>query len=192
MKTIQAAATVLLVGVMLAACSQQPMPANQLGTGTSSNAKFGDVEIRAGRVWLTANNGSKAMIDVNGDLEIDGKPIPLTDAQRALTQRYAKQTMLAGAQIAEVSAAGAAAADEIKDSFLRVIFNREPDQVEKKLDARFDKLDTLASKLCDRARELNSTQDAIVDSIPAFAPFATTNKCLQLKFDTRATDGNAE
>lgn len=181
MKIIHASWVALLIGAMLAGCSQQHGSVNGPAADKSGESKFGNVEIKSGRVWLKADDGSTATIDANGDLAINDKSIALTEKQRALTQRYFKQTMIAGTQIAAVAAAGAAAAHEVKDSVVNIIFDREPNEAEKNLYAKLDKVNILASKLCDRATELASTQAAIVAEIPAFAPFATTTKCARLQ-----------
>jgi hypothetical protein len=114
-----------------------------------------------------------AHIGSNGSLAIDGRPIDVTPAQRALLQRYyveARGMMQSGE---EVGKQGAAMAMHGIDAAIDSIFHHGSSSAEKRLDTQSNRIDAAASQLCSDVAAIGVTQSAIATQIPAFKPYVS-------------------
>ena len=138
-----------------------------------------------------AKGHADAHVTPNGDLSIDGKAIAVTAPQRAQLQLYYKQargTLDSGEAIGKQ---GVSIAAHSIDTAIHSIFHGENSSAEAKLDAQSDQIEAAADKLCGDLQTLNTTQQAIAASIPAFAPYATgfPLQCHIVRTTTVSADG---
>jgi hypothetical protein len=120
---------------------------------------------------ITLKDGGKATIASNGDLAINGKPVTLTDSQRALSMQYyaaSKQIAMHGLEIGKESAKLATQA--IGSAIGGVISGKNEADIEKKIEAKAGNIEAVAQKLCSSALELKSIQDKLATAVPEFTP----------------------
>nr|WP_225583412.1 YggN family protein [Pseudoxanthomonas sp. PXM02] len=121
---------------------------------------------------LNASGHPRAEVSAKGDFIVDGKPVPLTDEQRALLVAYHRQ--LGG--IAEAGIAtgkeGAKLAGKAVGAAVRGIFSGDPDRIDREMDAEAKKVEAEAMKICDHLPGLYKAQQDLVAALPAFQPYA--------------------
>lgn len=115
-----------------------------------------------------ADGHPDAVVDATGTLTIDGKPVPVTPAQRALLKAWHDQLVgvrTAGIRtgVAGVKLAGHAVADAVTGGGKDASARAEP--------AR-EQLRAEALAICDHFDALQKTQNALAASLPAFKSYA--------------------
>ena len=166
MKTAQALACGLLLTVALAGCNRSTVEIN-------GNSVLQHITLQDGRVGANAPGGATAWIDATGALAIDGKDVDLSAEQRALTSKYYAVAMGLRSDGIAVGKAGAAVAGKAVGSVIEGLASGNPDEIGKKIEAEAKIVEAKAMQLCQRVGELQSAQDALTKSLPAFAPYAT-------------------
>ena len=144
----------------------------------------GRIEIEGTNIVITAADGSQAEIDPAGDLKIQGKDVPVSDAQRQLLVQYSQN-------LRDMEKQGEAAKGEAWDMAPSILATALGDLLTGASDKQFDQ-DTHAAaeplkaeflKLCDGMKAEQKVQDQISDALPAFKPYAviheddTENNC---------------
>lgn len=117
----------------------------------------------------------KAEITPQGELLVEGKPVPASAAQRQQLLTYRNQVLgIADAGMA-IGSQGADLAGKALGGVFGVIFGG--DQAEKEFEARMEaegkKIEAEALKLCTQLPPLLASQQALAASLPAFKPYAT-------------------
>jgi hypothetical protein len=114
----------------------------------------------------------KAEISPQGDLLIDGKAVPLDDAQRKLVLDYRNR-------LSEVALAGIAVGVEGADlpgkainETISGLLSGKPEEIEKKMEAEAKKIEASAMKLCEAMPGLLDAQNKLAEALPAFKPYA--------------------
>ncbi|MEM8489413.1 MAG: hypothetical protein AAF756_01195 [Pseudomonadota bacterium] len=109
----------------------------------------------------------------NGDLLIDGKPVPLDDTQQEAALAYREKFLaLADAGIL-VGQQGAALGGEAAALALSAVFGGEDaEEAERKIEAEAKKIEKAAQALCRNARALEVEQERFAEIVPEFAPYA--------------------
>lgn len=185
---------------LLTACGRDPAPAatpngapgattsapqTMLGRQVESALGKARDEMRRGNLNLTdgVSVGSqmhrkdtsglpKGEITPAGDLLVDGKPVPVDAAQRALLLEYRNGmlTMIEAGMALGVQGAdlGMQAAGEA----IRGIFSGNPEQIEQRIEKQAAGIEAQAEKLCDQLPAIRATQDRLAASLPAFKPYA--------------------
>ncbi len=104
-------------------------------------------------------------------MAINGKPVTLTDSQRALSKQYyaaSKQIAMHGLEIGKESAKLATQA--IGSAIGGVISGENEADIEKKIEAKAGNIEAVAQKLCDSAMELKAIQEQLAAAVPEFTP----------------------
>ena len=114
-----------------------------------------------------------ATISAEGDLKIDGKPVAVTPAQHDLLKKYYGDVVAIRTAGIETGKAGAAMAGHAIGAVAQGLAHGNPDSIGPKIDAQAKKIEDKALAVCDDVAVLQSTQDAIAASLPAFKPYAT-------------------
>ena len=189
MKTAQVLACGLLLTVALAGCNRPTVAVN-------GNSVLQHITIQADRVGANAPGGATAWIDATGALAIDGKDVDLSAEQRMLTSKYYTVAMGLRNDGVAVGKAGAAVAGKAVGSVIEGLASGNPDEIGKKIEAEANIVEAKAMQLCQRVGELQSAQDALAKSLPAFAPYATigakqVSSCSNDSKSATATDSNA-
>ncbi|MBD9477588.1 DUF2884 family protein [Pseudoxanthomonas sp. PXM02] len=160
---IRPLALALSAALLLVACSKS---SEADGDTKTSSALWGQ------NLKLNASGHPRAEVSAKGDFIVDGKPVPLTDEQRALLVAYHRQ--LGG--IAEAGIAtgkeGAKLAGKAVGAAVRGIFSGDPDRIDREMDAEAKKVEAEAMKICDHLPGLYKAQQDLVAALPAFQPYA--------------------
>jgi hypothetical protein len=160
---IRTLAVALSVALLLAACSKG---GDADGDATKSSALWGQ------NLKLNASGHPRAEVSAKGDFIVDGKPVPVTDAQRALLVAYHRE--LGGIADAGIATGkeGAKLAGKAVGAAVRGIFSGDPDQIDREMEAESKKVEAEAMKICDRLPGLYKAQQDLVAALPAFQPYA--------------------
>jgi len=168
MNTAQSLTCGLLLVLALAGCSR-PTSTVQL----NGHSGMQHITIKADRVGVKAADGSTAWIGAGGMLAIDGKDVVLNAEQRALAMEYHATALGLRSDGVAIGKAGAAVAGKAVGSVIQGLASGKPDEIGPKIEAEARTVEAKAMLLCRRVGELQSTQDALAASLPAFAPYAT-------------------
>lgn len=193
----------LVVLLPLAACGRDepaPSPATTTGatpTATSdtalgrkiqeamaeASAKLASENMRVGK----ESGKPEAEISPQGDFLVDGKPVPVDDAQRKLLLEHrANLVAVAQAGIA-VGMQGADLGIEAATGALQSVFRGESEKFGQEMEARGKAIEAEAMKLCARMPPLLASQQALASALPAFQPYATID---QQDIDDCGKDGH--
>lgn len=171
-------ALALAAAGMLAACSVGRDTADETAATIDSNVEQAVAEARVkiaeGNITVSGKSGApKAEITPQGDLLIDGKAVPVTDAQRAQLLDY--RTHVAGVATAgmDIGVQGARLGATAAREALRGVFSGQGDAVAERVKAQAEPIREAALRLCDRLPGMYDAQQRLAASLPAFAPYAT-------------------
>ncbi|MDR7070207.1 hypothetical protein J2X02_003072 [Pseudoxanthomonas japonensis] len=153
----------LSTALLLVACSKG---GDANGDATKSSALWGQ------NLKLNATGHPKAEVSAKGDFIVGGKPVPVTDAQRALLVTYHRE--LGGIADAGIATGkeGAKLAGKAVGAAVKGIFSGNPDQIDKEMEAEAKKVEAEAMKICDRLPGLYKAQQDLAVALPAFEPYA--------------------
>jgi hypothetical protein len=160
---IRTLALSLSVALLLAACSKG---GDADGDATKSSALWGQ------NLKLNASGHPRAEVSAKGDFIVDGKPVTVTDAQRALLVAYHRE--LGGIADAGIATGkeGAKLAGKAVGAAVRGIFSGDPERIDREMEAESKKVEAEAMKICDRLPGLYKAQQDLVAALPAFQPYA--------------------
>ena len=160
---IRTIALALSVALLLAACSKS---GGTDGDTTTSSALWGQ------NLKLNTPGHPKAEVSAKGDFIVDGKPVPVTDEQRALLVAYHRE--LGGIADAGIATGkeGAKLAGKAVGAAIRGIFSGDPDRIDREMEAESKKVEAEAMKICDRLPGLYKAQQDLAAALPAFQPYA--------------------
>ena len=178
MKTKLILFPILISAALLSACNQDNTSlADKIKTEVSEdietdmNKAIEKAKSDLTDINITLKDGGKATIASNGDMTINGKPVTLTDSQRALSKQFyaaSKQIAMHGLEIGKESAKLATQA--IGSAIGGVISGENEADIEKKIEAKAGNIEAVAQKLCDSAMELKAIQEQLAAAVPEFTP----------------------
>ncbi|HET7126193.1 MAG TPA: DUF2884 family protein [Lysobacter sp.] len=114
----------------------------------------------------------RAEISPQGDLLVEGKPVDITPAQRALLLQYRGEIIGIASAGMEIGKQGVGMAGKAVSTAIASIFNGKSDQVEQEMKAQGERIEAQAMKLCDQMQPMLKTQQELAASLPAFKPYA--------------------
>lgn len=118
--------------------------------------------------------GPKAEITPQGEFLIDGKALPLTDAQTAAVKRFRDQTIdVADAGMA-MGQGGAALASQAIGSAVGGLLGADTSATTARIEAEAEKMKDAGLALCRKAESLEAAKDALAEAVPEFRPYAET------------------
>jgi hypothetical protein len=158
-----AASTALTVALL---CGCQPSTTVNTGDGQVFN-------ILGKTLTIQVHGLPSAEISEAGDFSIDGKPVAVTEAQRALLAAYYKELNGIGAAGAATGKEGAALAGKAMGAAITGVLTGNPDDIGAKVEAETKKVEAAAMKICDRLANLQRVQEALAAQLPAFAPYGS-------------------
>jgi len=162
-----------------------------IGKAVEREIEKARVELRKGNIGIGGNgidvkiNGHqygrkgehddrpRAEISPAGDLLVDGKAVVVTPAQRALLLEYRGQVLGVAEAGMAIGAKGADIAGDAIGGAIASIFSGDTDEMEKRVEAKAEKLKQEAKVLCGRLPAMMATQQKLAASLPAFKPYAT-------------------
>lgn len=135
-------------------------------------------DIAEGNINLNSEGGAapRAEITPEGDFLIDGRVVPVDDGQRSLLLTYRGHMVdlaLAGAEMGTKGASHAASAvtEALEDALAG-----DAQAIDERVEAEADKIRASIVHLCDRMPDLLSSQQALKEALPAFAPYANLDQ----------------
>lgn len=177
-RSLTLAGTVLITAA-LAACSPG---FNTLGNGITFDSNG---------LVVHASGHPNAHVSRDGNLSIGSKAVAVTPAQRQLLTRYygeAAVVMQSGEAMGKhgISMAARGIGDAISS-----IFHHDSSTADKRMEAESKVIESAAGKLCADIKALGATQNAIAANIPAFAPYASSNRmeCTVTRHAARKANG---
>ena len=140
--------------------------------GTFSFGKQHNVVARVGRKDET-DTRPDAQLTPEGDLLIDGKPVPVTPAQHAMLVQYRQAIMKVAKSGMALGVQGADLGGQAIGEVFAGLMSGNPDRIEKNINAKAGKIEARARQLCLDLRPLQQLQQQLAAALPAFAPYAT-------------------
>lgn len=133
----------------------------------------GGLVINGARIGASDGRLPRAEISPQGDLLVDGKPVPVDEAQRKLLLEHRANVIAVAEAGIAIGMQGARLGSQAASGALASVFSGKSDEFEKKMEAEGAKIEAEALKLCDRLSPLLSSQQALAAALPAFQPYAT-------------------
>ena len=153
------------LAVLAASCSR--------ADGNSTSA-FEHLSIASnGDVIAHARDGGNARIGAAGDLEIQGKQVAVTPAQRQLLQTYHSDAVALRNDAIATGKAGMQTGLHALDAVAKGLASGHPDSIDSEVNSRASKVDALANAVCTDLGRLYTAQGEVTTAIPAFGPYAT-------------------
>jgi hypothetical protein len=154
--------SVMLCVAILSACQR----------GTTVNTDDGQVfNLLGKKLTINIDGLPEAEITEAGDFSVGGKPVPITDAQRALLTSYYKELDHLGAAGVATGKEGVALAGKAVGTAVKGVLTGNPDDIGAQVEAEAKKVEAAAMKICDRLANMHRVQEALVAQLPAFAPY---------------------
>jgi hypothetical protein len=167
MNRILAFASAALLATMLAACAAG-------GNSGTTNSAFQHISIADnGDVIAHATDGSDARITAAGDLDIQGKNVAVTPAQRELLQSYHADAMKLRKDAVATGKAGVETGMHALDAVAKGLASGSADSIDSEVNSRANKVDTLAHAVCQDLARLYADQGQVAAAIPGFSSYAT-------------------
>ncbi|MCZ8113726.1 hypothetical protein [Silanimonas sp.] len=120
--------------------------------------------------------GPKAEITPQGEFLIDGKALPLTDAQREAVKRFRDETIEVADAGMAMGLGGAALAGQTIGSAVAGLLGKDISATSERLEAEATKMQEAGLSLCRKAKALGAAKDALAEVLPEFRPYAETMK----------------
>lgn len=192
------ATTLLCTLPVLAACgasdpapagdAQEAAPQSALGKAAAagiakarrelatSNVTVGEMRVNGhGNPRGTAHaDRPKGEITPEGDFLIDGEPVAIDPAQRALLLQHRARIIGIAEAGMEIGMQGADLAARATTEALKGVFSGKSEQeIERRVEAEAEGIKAAAMALCDRLPALYQSQQELAAALPEFAPYAT-------------------
>ena len=175
--------TVLISLALLTACDksdtdktvkQETTSEISLSSTMEKAAAEARIEIQNGNMSLgDAEGKAKAEITPKGDLLIDGKAVVVTQEQRQMLIQHRQLLATIAISGVEIGIKGVDLAGEAIGETVKGIFSGDTESIEKKVEAKAEKIEDSARALCDQLPLLMASQEKLAASLPEFKPYAT-------------------
>ncbi len=137
------------------------------------------------------DGGPKAELTPEGEFLIDGKPVPMTDAQREMLGQYRNELIEVADAGIVLAQSGLVIAGKAVSQAFSGLFSGGSNDAKTGIEAEAKKIEAAALQLCDRAKALRITQESLTAVLPEFAPYAGSIKTeLECKFDSESDAGS--
>lgn len=152
-----------------------------------------------GRHFRIGGNGHdgrpKAEITPQGDMLVEGRPVEITPAQRALLLQYRHQIIGVAEAGMAVGVKGADLAGKALAETFSGLMHGDADAAGKRIEAEGEKLKADAREICAQLPGMLQTQQQLGASLPAFKPYATMTRqdvddCMKEDRGVAVTEGN--
>lgn len=161
----------LLTAALLAACGDGTSHTSII-TSNSSSLVDGGITLHHDKVTLHVHGAPNAVIDAEGNLAIERKPVAIDAAQRALLLDYYRNTLAVQQHGIATGKAGVAIAGEAIGSVVKGLASGDTDGIGKEVDAEAGKVELEAKKICGDLANIKAAQDSLASQLAAFKPYA--------------------
>lgn len=160
----------LLVTALLAGCDSG---GDHLTLINGDNTSIEDGAIRVEGSWIELNpeHGASATIGSSGDFAVDGKPVDITPAQRALLLQYHAGAVAVREHGVATGKAGAAIAGEALKGVASSLAGGDGKSTEERVNAQADQVKQAALRICDDLEQIRDAQDQLATQLEAFKPY---------------------
>jgi hypothetical protein len=170
----------LLAAALLAACGRGA-PAESAGPLSGlADQVAADIREELASQNLGLGHGRSnlpdAEISPQGDLIIDGQPVPLDPKQRELALAYRNQLAMVAETGARVGLEGAELAGKAMKEAAKAALSGDEIDVEARIEAEADAVRESAKALCEHLPALHAAQQELAAAVPEFAPYATMDR----------------
>jgi hypothetical protein len=130
-----------------------------------------DITFAGGDV-LIRTDGGEARISPDGDLFVDGRRVRVATRDREDLRSYNASMYWLKERAIDIGAQGVGLAAVALSEALVAIFTGDEKRVERRVEARADRLKDDARELCEEIRYLESLQHRLASRVAAFRPYA--------------------
>lgn len=167
----------LMLGVAaLAGCNRHDNDAQRQVHVDGNDIGNRGVSFKGEELTLRREGLPTAVITPAGDLQLDGKTVTTTAAQRQAMTGYRVALQAVVGQGIAVGKAGAELGVNAAGEAIKGLFNGDTDKIGEKVEAQADKIKAEALKLCDHIELLRVAQDTAVAQVPQFKPYSQIDK----------------
>ena len=152
------------VVALLPACGHRP--------GSAVHLSSGSLDVRDGVVAIAGASGTEAHVSADGRLDIDGREVPLSAAQRDQLVAYYGAAVAVRHDAVATGAAGAAVGATAASEVVAGLAKGDMSGVGAKIEAKAGDVKRAAQKLCDDLGAVRAAQQALVPGLAAFGPYA--------------------
>ncbi|MFK2905562.1 hypothetical protein ISP17_16500 [Dyella ginsengisoli] len=160
----------LLATALLAGCNSSSDHLTLINGGNTS-IEDGAIRVEGSQIVLHPEHGASATIGSSGDFAVDGRPVEITPAQRALLLQYYAGAAAVREHGVATGKAGAAIAGEALKGVASSIAGGEGKSPEDRVNAQADKVKQAALKICDDLEQIRDAQDQLATQLDAFKPY---------------------
>lgn len=161
----------LALTVLLAACSGSGSDVQVFGGKTDIINNH--LSLHDGRVTVRVSGAPNAEVDPDGRFTIDGKDVPVNDAQRELLKRYSAAAQAMREHAIATGKAGVATATEAMSAAAgRLTGAQGADATRDQVETAAAGVQQAAAKICDDLAAMKSAQDELATQLEAFKPYA--------------------
>lgn len=160
----------LLATALLAGCNSSSDHLTLINGGNTS-IEDGAIRVEGSQIVLHPEHGASATIGSSGDFAVDGKPVDITPAQRALLLQYYAGAAAVHEHGVATGKAGAAIAGEAIKGAVSSVAGGDGKSTEDRMNAQADKVKQAALKICDDLEQIRDAQDQLVTQLDAFKPY---------------------
>jgi hypothetical protein len=131
------------------------------------------ISIDEGQVEIHSPGGSTAVVTIDGELRLDGKPLTVNASQQALLRQYHAAVLQLRADGAAVGSAGIKVASKAIGGAIRGVLGGDPDQIEAGVEAEAERIEASVAILCDQLNDVHVTGNQVAATLPQFDPYAS-------------------
>lgn len=180
---LQIPSTILISLALLTACDKpetdktvNPETTSEISLSSTMEKAAAEarIEILHGNISLgDAKGKAKAEITPKGDLLIDGKPVTITNEQRQMLIKHRVLLVALAIDGMEIGMKGVDLAGEAIGEAVKGVFTGNTENIEKKVEAKAEKIEASAKALCGQLPLLMASQEKLAASLSEFKPYAT-------------------
>lgn len=160
----------LLATALLAGCSGSDDHLTLIN-GSNTSIENGAIRVEGSQIVLHPEHGASATIGSSGDFAVDGKPVNITPAQRALLLQYYASAAAVREHGVATGKAGAAIAGEALKGVASSVAGDDGKSTEDRVNAQAAKVKQAALKICDDLEQIRNAQDQLATQLDAFKPY---------------------
>ena len=178
MNRVLTCALAALVAATLAGCGRSEPESTTAGGDTDDSTfspvvSIGSLGVSRNAVTIRPQGEPEARVRSGGRLDIDGREVEVTEAQRAELEAYHAAAMQLREHGKETGIAGAKVGVAAVGAVISGLAKGDPDSIGPKVAAEAERLKLAARKLCEDIALMRQAQDALAADLAAFRPYAT-------------------
>jgi hypothetical protein len=139
--------------------------------GPGIHLSNGGIQHGNGQVTLYTSHAPDAVINANGDLQINQQPVTVDPAARELLKNYYQNATMAWTDSIATGKAGEAVGKQALKSVANGLSNGHPEQIGQEVEAKAQQVKQSALKICQDLGTIQITQDQLAAKLPAFQPY---------------------